>query len=39
MGFKDFSKEFGTGCIGHFIIGVAAAALLGTAGHYLGLPR
>ena len=39
MTFRDFSKEFATGCLGHFVIGIAAAALLGAAGHYLGFSR
>jgi hypothetical protein len=33
------TREFSTGCLGHFIIGIAAAALLGGAAHYLGLSR
>jgi hypothetical protein len=39
MTFKEFSIEFATGCLGHFIIGIASAALLGTAALYLGFPR
>jgi hypothetical protein len=39
MTFREFAREFSTGCLGHFIIGIAAAALLGGAAHYLGLPR
>jgi hypothetical protein len=39
MTFGEFAREFSTGCLGHFIIGIAAAALLGGAAHYLGLSR
>ena len=39
MTFKEFSKESATGCLGHFVIGVAAAILLGTSAHYLGVSR
>jgi hypothetical protein len=39
MTFREFCREFATGCLGHFIISLAAAALLGTAAHYLGLSR
>jgi hypothetical protein len=39
MTFREFAREFSTGCLGHFIIGIAAAALLGGAAHYLGLAR
>jgi hypothetical protein len=36
---RELATEFSTGCLGHFIIGIAAAALLGGAAHYLGLAR
>ncbi len=39
MTFTEFAREFSTGCLGHFIIGIAAAILLGGAAHYLGLVR
>ncbi len=39
MTFKEFVREFSTGCLGHFIIAVAAGALLGIGAHHLGLPR
>jgi len=39
MTFKEFAREFSTGYLGHFIIGIAAVALLGGAAHYLGLSR
>jgi hypothetical protein len=39
MTFREFAREFSTGCLGHFIIGIAAATLLGGAAHYLGLAR
>ena len=39
MTFKEFAREFSTGCLGHFFVGVAAAALLGIGAHHLGLPR
>jgi hypothetical protein len=39
MTFKEFVREFSTGCFGHFFIAVAAAALLGIGAHHLGLPR
>lgn len=39
MTFREFAREFSTGCLGHFIIGIAAAALLGGAAHYLGFAR
>ena len=33
MAFRDFA----TGCVGHFLIGVAAAILLGGSAHFFGL--
>jgi hypothetical protein len=39
MTFREFVTEFSTGCLGHFIVGIAAAVLLGGAAHYLGLSR
>lgn len=39
MTFREFATEFSTGCLGHFILGIAAAALLGGVAHYLGLAR
>jgi hypothetical protein len=33
MAFRDFA----TGCLGHFVIGLAAAILLGGTAHYFGL--
>ena len=39
MTFREFAREVSTGCLGHFIIGITAAALLGGAAHYLGLAR
>ena len=39
MNFRDFAREFSTGCLGHFFIGVAAAALLAIGAHHFGLPR
>jgi hypothetical protein len=39
MTFREFAREFSTGCLGHFIIGVSAAILLGGAAHYWGLSR
>jgi len=39
MTFREFAQEFCTGCLGHFIIGIAAAALIGGAANYLGLAR
>ncbi len=39
MTFREFAREFSTGCLGHFIVGIAAAALLGSAALYLGLSR
>jgi hypothetical protein len=39
MTFKEFATEFSTGCFGHFVIGIAAAALLGSAAYRLGLSR
>jgi hypothetical protein len=39
MTFREFAREFSTGCFGHFFIGVAAAALLGIGAHHLGLSR
>jgi len=39
MTFKEFVREFSTGCLGHFFIAVAAAALLGIGAHHFGLPR
>jgi len=39
MTFRGFATEFSTGCLGHFIVGIAAAALLGGAAHYLGFSR
>jgi hypothetical protein len=36
---KHFAHEFSTGCFGHFIISIAAAALLGIGAHHFGLPR
>jgi hypothetical protein len=32
MAFRDFA----VGCVGHFLIAMAAAALLGGTAHYLG---
>ena len=32
MAFRDFA----TGCVGHFLIGIAAAVLLGSTAHYFG---
>ena len=29
-------RDFAVGCVGHFLIALAAAALLGSATHYLG---
>jgi hypothetical protein len=34
MTFKEFVREFSTGCLGHFFIAVAAAALLGIGAHH-----
>ena len=39
MTFREFVREFSTGCLGHFIIGVSAAALVGIGAHHFGLPR
>jgi uncharacterized membrane protein YjjP (DUF1212 family) len=39
MTFKEFVREFSTGCLGHFFITVAAAALLGIGAYHFGLPR
>jgi uncharacterized membrane protein YjjP (DUF1212 family) len=39
MNIKEFVREFSTGCLGHFFIAVASAALLGIGAHYFGLPR
>jgi hypothetical protein len=39
MTFKEFVREFSTGCLGHFIVGIAAAVLLGSVALYLGLAR
>jgi hypothetical protein len=36
---REFAREFLTGCLGHFIVGIAAAVLLGSAAHYLGFSR
>jgi len=33
MAFRDFA----TGCVGHFLIGIAAAILLGGTAHFFGL--
>ena len=37
MTFKDFASEFAIGCTTHFLLAVAAVALLGGAAHYWGL--
>jgi hypothetical protein len=39
MTFKEFVREFSTGCLGHFFIAVASAALLGFGADHFGLPR
>jgi hypothetical protein len=36
---KHFAREFSTGCFGHVIISLAAAALLGFGARHFGLPR
>lgn len=39
MTLREFAKEFFTGCLGHFVIAVAAAVLLGIGAHHFGLSR
>jgi hypothetical protein len=35
--FRDLASEFAIGCTTHFLLAIAALALLGGAAHYLGL--
>ena len=36
---RKYAHEVFAGCLGHFIVAVAAAALLGMGAHHIGLPR
>lgn len=36
MRFKNFASEFAIGCTTHFLLAIAAVALLGRAAHYWG---
>lgn len=36
MRFKDFVSEFAIGCTTHFLLAIAAVALLSGAAHYWG---
>ena len=36
---RAYAHEISNGCLGHFIVGVAAAALFGIGAHHLGVPR
>lgn len=36
---REFVREFFSGCLSHFVVGVAALILLGIGGRHLGLSR